>query len=62
MDTKLLKDQLNIRTILNCKYTTPVAIISHKIILYFFLSCLILNIIDIYVLDMFKTNQRKVIQ
>ena len=30
MDTNLLKDQLNIRTILNCKYATLVANISHK--------------------------------
>jgi len=28
MDTKILKEQLHIKTILNCKYTTPVAIIS----------------------------------
>ena len=50
---------INIRTILNCNYTTLVANTSHKIILYFFLYCHNLNIINIYVLDMFKTNQRK---
>jgi len=47
---------INIRTILNCNI---VANISHKIILYFFLSCLVLVIINLYILDMFKTNQRK---
>jgi hypothetical protein len=49
-------DPIKLRTILNCNI---VANISHKIILYFFLYCLILNIIIIYVLYMFKTNQPK---
>jgi len=56
MDTNFIHLIYYIRTIINCKYTTPVAIISHTINN---ISCLILNIIDIYVLDMFKTNQPK---
>ena len=57
MDTNFLHLTHYIRTIINCKYTTPVAIISHTINN---ISCLIFNIINIYVLDMFKTNQPKV--
>ena len=56
MDTNFQHLTHYIRTIINCKYTTHVAIISHIINNT---SCLILNIIDIYVLDMFKTNQQK---
>jgi len=56
MDTNFLNLTQYIRTIINCKYTTPVAIISHTINN---ISCLILNIIDIYLLYMFKTNQPK---
>ena len=56
MDTNFQHLTHYIRTIINCKYTTHVAIISHTINN---ISCHNLNIIDIYLLYMFKKNQPK---
>jgi len=52
MDTNFQHLTHYIRIIINCKYTTPVAIISHKIILYFFLYEHIVALFIIYTLYM----------